>query len=139
MTRSAGGGEAPDDPLAEDPHIRPANMTPGGRTWRRYYRVNDRKAKARLWRAGLGPSPYPSRSRSPRDRSIMCTGGHCFGKHQCSQFCGRTPPLCAKCCKFAELDEGEPGHCQPGMTWLHGNLHSAGAAHGEYGRDRERY
>ena len=133
-------GEAPDDPrLAVDRHIPPADMEFGRRTSRRYHRVAGRKAGERLWKAGMGPCPYPKRSRSPRGRSIMCTGVHCGGLHQWSHFCGRTPPLCAKCCRFTEMDEGEMGHCQPGMTWRRGQVHWSGNATGDYGRERERY
>ena len=125
-------GEAPEEqrrgeaPVQShlDRHLPPADLHKK-RTGRRYDRVALFKEKERLWREGKGPCPRGGRrSRSPRGDGLLCTGGYCGGANQWARLCGRTPPLCAKCCRFAELDEDVTGCCQPGMSWIDGDLHS---------------
>ena len=123
-------GEAPEEqrrgvapvPSHLDQHIPPANMH-SKRTSRRYNRTAAFKVQERLWSEGVAPCPHRRRSRSPRDVGLRCTGDYCNGANQGARFCGRQPPLCAKCCRNAEMNEGVPGYCQAGMSWHDAELH----------------
>ena len=73
--------------------------------------------------AGMGAAPFnPDRSQTgPALVGMLCPGEFCNANHV-SIHCGRRPQLCARCCKAYECTvDGEPGHCQIGMSWRESN------------------
>ena len=71
----------------------------------------------------MGEAPYNAdrSTTGPALAGMLCEGQWCntnhFGVH-----CGRSPKLCAKCCRHTELEvDREPGHCLPKMSWYASN------------------
>ena len=135
------GGAAP--AAQQDAYLLPVGYGYQQRTTRRHDRVAAHKQRVRECADGMGEAPCnPDRSiTGPALMGMLCPGGFCHA-NQVAIHCGRTPKLCAKCCKQYECTvDGGPGHCQLGMSWRASNdlhmdprIRSSGrpSGHGRY-------